>query len=506
MTRRSETFEQMLLEARRRRGVALMGVCNVTPDSFSDGGKHFTFDGACEHVDTLVMEGADLVDIGAESTRPGAARVGASDQLGRMLEVVRYAASKACVSVDTTSPDVARACLEAGAVAVNDVSCLADDRLAEVVREAHATLVLMHARGSQVDMRGFSVYPDDAYGDVVEDVVAEWLAAADRAAARGLDRRALVMDPGLGFAKNARQSMELLRRTSELVARCEGAGVPAYGAEVGAGFPPFFAPMDPSDSLYTLLAALAYGLRGYNLYMAVERDRWIGAPVDPHGRRRPFADAYETLGRALDATRFHELVRRAPVRLVIPRSLRRLARASHAFGPLTPALFNILGAGFRESCLEDDFGLDLAPTVTGEAYVRAFERALSARGVPFAYAGGESLESSLVGATWIVCVLAGGVKASVLAQLKAATQSGVIVTVGPSIPERDGSMRRLSTPHDVAGLEIEPLLDATRADALVARRIEQLGLPTFRVDPSDAFVTPWWAPRPASARRTMASV
>jgi dihydropteroate synthase len=242
LTRRSETFEQMLLEARRRRGVALMGVCNVTPDSFSDGGKHFTFDGACEHVDTLVMEGADLVDIGAESTRPGAARVGASDQLGRMLEVVRYAASKACVSVDTTSPDVARACLEAGAVAVNDVSCLADDRLAEVVREAHATLVLMHARGSQVDMRGFSVYPDDAYGDVVEDVVAEWLAAADRAAARGLDRRALVMDPGLGFAKNARQSMELLRRTSELVARLD---VPVL---VGASRKSFLRLVDPDAS------------------------------------------------------------------------------------------------------------------------------------------------------------------------------------------------------------------------------------------------------------------
>jgi beta-galactosidase len=247
--------------------------------------------------------------------------------------------------------------------------------------------------------------------------------------------------------------------------------------------------MDETDSLYTLLAALAYGLRGYNLYMAVERDRWIGAPIDPHGRRRPFADAYEALGRALDATRFHELRRRAPVRLVIPRSLRRLARASHAFGPLTPALFNILGAGFRESCLEDDFGLDTVSTLTGEAYVRAFERALSARGVPFAYAGGESLESSLVGATWIVCVLAGGVKASVLSQLAAQSKSGVIVTVGPSIPDRDGSMRRLSRPHDASGLEIEPLDDATRADVLVARRIEQLALPTFLVDPGDAFLT-----------------
>jgi beta-galactosidase len=285
------------------------------------------------------------------------------------------------------------------------------------------------------------------------------------------------------------EHMTILRRTTALSARSEGSDVPAYAAEMGAGFPPFFAPMDEADSLYTLLAALAYGLRGYCIYMAVERDRWIGAPVDPHGRRRPLADDYEALSRALDATRFHELVRRAPVRLVVPRSLQRLARASHAFGPLTPALFNILGAGFRETCLEDDLGWGAAPTIEGEAYVRAFERALLARGVPYAYAGGESIGASVSGARWIVCVLSGGVKPSVLAQLRAAKQAGAIVTVGPSIPERDGSMRRMSEPHDASGLEIEPLDDATRADALVARRIEQLGLPTFAVDPADAFLT-----------------
>jgi beta-galactosidase len=282
--------------------------------------------------------------------------------------------------------------------------------------------------------------------------------------------------------------MTILRRTSELSVRCEGHGVPAYGAEVGAGFPPFFAPIDEKDSIYTLLAALAYGLRGYNLYMAVERDRWVGAPLDSRGRRRPLADQIEALSRALDTFHFHELRRATPVRLVVPRSLRRLARASHAFGPLTPALFNVLGAGFRESCLEDDFGMGEVPTIEGEAYLRAFERALHARGVPFAYAGGESLEDSIVGAKWIVCVTLGGVKRSVFAQLRAAQKAGATVTVGPSVPERDGSMRRLKTPHDARGLEVEPLTDATHADALVARRIEQLGLPTYPVDPGDCFV------------------
>ena len=122
----------------------------------------------------------------------------------------------------------------------------------------------------------------------------------------------------------------ILRRTTELACRCEGRERPAFGAEVGAGFPPFFAPLDERDSMYALMCAMAYGLRGFNLYMAVERDRWIGAPIDPHGRPRPMAEAYARLLAALDRTAFHTLRRRAPVRLVVPRALRRLARAPSA--------------------------------------------------------------------------------------------------------------------------------------------------------------------------------
>ena len=151
-----------------------MGVCNVTPDSFSDGGQHFSPDDARARVDALLREGADVVDIGAESTRPGAKPVTPEEQLSRMLDVVRYAAGRAAVSVDTTSPVVAEACLEAGAIAINDVSLLADAALADVAMKAGATLILMHARGPQVHMRGFSQYPASGYGDVVTDVVAEW--------------------------------------------------------------------------------------------------------------------------------------------------------------------------------------------------------------------------------------------------------------------------------------------------------------------------------------------
>ena len=195
-----------------------MGICNVTPDSFSDGGQFADYAAATARVDALLAEGADIIDLGAESTRPGAKPVPAKEQLARVLEVVRYAASRACVSIDTTSPEVAAACLDAGACLVNDVSLLADDDLAKVVAASGAALALMHARGPMEKMRGFSHYPDEGYGDVVKDVVAEWSAAAERARAAGVAPDALLMDPGLGFAKNARQSAELLRRTAELVA------------------------------------------------------------------------------------------------------------------------------------------------------------------------------------------------------------------------------------------------------------------------------------------------
>lgn len=286
-----------------------------------------------------------------------------------------------------------------------------------------------------------------------------------------------------------RDHMTVLRRTSELAVRSSGVEAPPYAAEMGAGFPPFFAPLDENDSLYTIMAGLAYGLRGFNLYMAVERDRWVGAPIDPRGHLRPFGDKLRDLFAALEKTAFHTLVRRAPVRLVIPRALRRLARATHAFGPLTPAAFHVMGGSFRESCLEGDFEEGDEPVpVAGEAYVRAFERALLRRGVPFAYAAGESFEESTSDAQWIVCATAGGVKRELIGELRAAAKRGMKVTIGPRVPERDGSFRRLTTPYDVKGLEIEPLTDVARADALVARRIEELSLPTFTCDPPDVFV------------------
>jgi dihydropteroate synthase len=257
---RFEVFLRSLEGARAVRGVALMGVCNVTPDSFSDGGLHFAPEAARARVEELIAQGADFIDIGGESTRPGATPVSSEDQIVRVLDAVRYASSRgACVSIDTADPKVAAAALDAGASVVNDVSCLLDDTLAGAVAAARGAYVLMHARGTQGEMRGFSRYPDQAYGDVVTDVVREWEEAAARARFLGVRREALVMDPGLGFAKNARQSAELLARTDEIV---RAVGVPVA---IGASRKSFLTMVErdaaPAERIGASIAAALYAAR-----------------------------------------------------------------------------------------------------------------------------------------------------------------------------------------------------------------------------------------------------
>jgi dihydropteroate synthase len=201
-----------------------MGICNVTPDSFSDGGRFFDTASARAHVDQLLAQGADIIDIGGESTRPGSTPVPPRVQLERVLPVIRHAADRgACISIDTTSAEVAAACLDAGAHAVNDVSLLRDRELAGVAAGSGACLVLSHARAPQQEMRGFGGWAVNAYGDIVADVVSDWEAAAALARAAGVPRSSLVMDPGLGFSKASRHSFELLRRAREVVARVAAA-------------------------------------------------------------------------------------------------------------------------------------------------------------------------------------------------------------------------------------------------------------------------------------------
>lgn len=218
-----------------------MGVLNTTPDSFSDGGRFLSPADARARIDQLLSDGADVIDIGAESSRPGADVVSPAEQIERLDAAVRHAVSRgAIVSIDTTSPQVAEQMLALGASLINDVSCLADTDLARVVARADAELLIMHARGPMSQMQGFSDYPDDAYTDVVQDVAREWSSARSLAQRSGLDGSRVFFDPGLGFAKNAQHSFELLRRLHEFKA-LEAPIV------VGPGRKSFIAAVDPSD-------------------------------------------------------------------------------------------------------------------------------------------------------------------------------------------------------------------------------------------------------------------
>ncbi len=193
---------------------AVMGVVNVTPDSFSDGGLWFDPDEAIARGHALRAEGADLIDVGGESTRPGAERVPLDEELRRVVPVVRgLAAAGAIVSVDTMRVEVARAAVEAGAVLVNDVSGgLADPAMAAFVAEAGVPVVVMHWRGHSRGMQ------DKAhYDDVVGEVRAELTERMDRVVAAGVDPEAIILDPGLGFAKNADHNWALLAHLEALV-------------------------------------------------------------------------------------------------------------------------------------------------------------------------------------------------------------------------------------------------------------------------------------------------
>jgi dihydropteroate synthase len=191
-----------------------MGVLNVTPDSFSDGGRYASLDDAVRHAVTMRADGADLVDVGGESTRPGADRVDASTESGRVLPVLRaLAAAGVPTSIDTTRAEVAEAALVAGATVINDVSGgLADPRMASVVADAGVPWVLMHWRGHSMRMHELA-----QYRDVVAEVRDELRQRADAAVAAGVDATRIILDPGLGFAKRPEHNWRLSAHLDALV-------------------------------------------------------------------------------------------------------------------------------------------------------------------------------------------------------------------------------------------------------------------------------------------------
>jgi len=271
--------------------VQVMGVVNVTDDSFSDGGRYLDPTRAVEHALALVADGADIIDVGGESTRPGAVRVDPAVEIARILPVVKEVAAQGItVSIDTMHAAVARAALENGASIINDVSGgRADPGMAALVAEAAVPWVLMHWRS----VRQTQPHEVPHYRDVVPEVRDELLAAVDAAMAVGIDRGQLIIDPGLGFAKTAQHNWALLHALPELVAT----GIPVLvgasrkrflgsllAAEDGTPRPPNG--RETATAVISAMAGLhgAWGVRVHDVRASVDAlkvvDAWCADPED----------------------------------------------------------------------------------------------------------------------------------------------------------------------------------------------------------------------------------
>jgi len=239
----------------------IIGILNVTPDSFSDGGRLTTVEAAVAHAEKLMADGGKVLDVGGESTRPGAPPVPAREEIDRVVPVIRELVRRgvAPVSVDTRKADVARAALDAGAAVVNDVSGLAfDPGLAGVVAGAGAGLIVMHMRGTPDTMDDLSTY-----AHVAPEVAAELGEAAARAERAGVERERIVVDPGFGFAKTATQNLRLLDELATIVAL-------GYPVAVGPSRKRFLGavtgrPVEDRDRATAVACALAWE-RGARLF------------------------------------------------------------------------------------------------------------------------------------------------------------------------------------------------------------------------------------------------
>ena len=273
----------------------VMGVVNVTADSFSDGGRYLDVAAAVRRGRALVAAGADIVDVGGESTRPGAHRVPVEVETERVVPVIaELVAAGAVCSVDTTRAAVARAALDAGAHIVNDVSGgLADPEMAAMVADAGVPWILMHWRGHSADMDALAVYDD-----VVADVRAELAARVEAALAAGVAGRAIVLDPGLGFAKTAEHNWALLRALPSMTGLDgPGWGFPILvgasrkrflGALLGDGSGP--RPPAGREAATTAVSALAaaagaWGVRVHEVADSLDAVRVAGAVTGRGGSR-----------------------------------------------------------------------------------------------------------------------------------------------------------------------------------------------------------------------------
>ena len=195
-------------------GCIVMGVLNVTPDSFSDGGQFFDTDKAIAHGVKMAAEGAAMIDVGPESTRPGARPVSVDEQIKRAIPVIKALAKKVAVpiSIDTHRLEVAQAALEAGAAMINDITALSDERMGELAAEQQVPVVLMHMQGTPATMQA-----EPKYDDVVGEVLQFLLDRAKRAEQLGIPKERIFIDPGIGFGKTAEHNLLLLKNIRKFV-------------------------------------------------------------------------------------------------------------------------------------------------------------------------------------------------------------------------------------------------------------------------------------------------
>lgn len=258
----------------------VMGVLNVTPDSFSDGGRFLAFDAAVAHGLQMAADGADLVDVGGESTRPGSDPVPAEEEIARVVPVIRaLTAEGVVVSVDTSKPEVAAVAIEAGAAIVNDVTALADPAMVSLLAESGAGVVLMHMRGTPRTMQA-----DPHYQDVVAEVGEFLLTRAAAVVERGVGGDTIALDPGIGFGKNLAHNLALLTAG---VGSLADAGFPVLvGASRKSFLERVLGPIPPEErdppsvAAHTLaIAAGATAIRVHNVAMAMLSARVADAIV-----------------------------------------------------------------------------------------------------------------------------------------------------------------------------------------------------------------------------------
>ncbi len=259
----------------------VLGIVNVTPDSFSDGGLWNSTDAAVEHGLRLWGEGADVVDIGGESTRPGAERISDVVELGRVLPVVSELARNGVkVSIDTTRASVAKACIRAGAWMINDVSGgLSDPAMLQTIADLEAPCVLMHWRAPSATMNDNAIY-----NDVVGDVRSELAIRVEAALAHGIKLDRIVLDPGLGFAKRSEHNWEILRRLGELHSLgfplLIGASRKRFLGECLADVAGVSRPANERDAATAAITALVaaqgvWGVRVHNVVLTVDTIRVV---------------------------------------------------------------------------------------------------------------------------------------------------------------------------------------------------------------------------------------